>query len=157
MVQKSAIYDQVPEGNILGKVSLDLDQNDSAGTKKFYSFIGSLYYLFKNGSLFVSDELDNSFHPSLLKQFVRIFNDPSVNRAGAQLLFTTHDTNLMQPGILRRDQIYFAEKSFTDETILYSLADLKGIRNNADFARQYLAGFYGALPVLEKYKQDQDK
>jgi hypothetical protein len=76
--------------------------------------------------------------------------------AGAQLLFTSHNTNLLQPDILRRDQIYFTEKSNKDETILYSLADLKGIRNNADFARQYLAGFYGALPMLEGFKQQPD-
>ena len=103
--------------------------------------------------MLISDEIDNNFHPSLLRQFVRFFNDPSINSAGAQLLFTSHDTNLLDPEILRRDQIYFAEKSVKDETILYALSDLKGIRNNADFARQYLAGFYGALPMLEKYKE----
>jgi hypothetical protein len=57
----------------------------------------------------------------------------------------------MNPEIMRRDQFYFTEKSMKDETILYSLADLKGIRNNADFAKQYLAGFYGALPVLRDF------
>ena len=78
-----------------------------------------------------------------------IFNE--LNLKGAQLLFTSHDTNLLNPTILRRDQIYFTEKSIADETILYSLADLKGIRNNTDFARQYLAGFYGALPILQNF------
>lgn len=141
-------------GKATGKVQLDLDKNESAGTKKFYGFIGTLYQMFSRGGVLVSDEIDNNFHPSLLQQFIRFFNDPDINKAGAQLVFTSHDTNLMQPDILRRDQIYFTEKSHADETILYSLADLKGIRNNADFARQYLAGFYGALPLLEKYKQD---
>jgi uncharacterized protein len=55
---------------------------------------------------------------------------------------------LLDPEILRRDQVYFTEKSSKEETVLYALSDLKGIRNNADFARQYLAGFYGALPYL---------
>ncbi|HWK04214.1 MAG TPA: ATP-binding protein [Puia sp.] len=145
-------YDR--EGNFAGSVILDLDRNESAGTRKFYSFIGLLYDLFNNGGLLVSDEIDNNFHPFLLQQFIRFFNDPTINKAGAQLLFTSHDTNLLQPEILRRDQIFFTEKSLSDETILYSLADLKGIRNNADFARQYLAGFYGALPILENYKHD---
>lgn len=139
-------------GNVSGRASLDLDLDESAGTNKFYYYIGKLVKLFAEGGLLVSDEIDNNFHPSLLRQFVRFFNDPSINTAGAQLLFTSHDTNLLDPEILRRDQIYFAEKSIKDETVLYALSDLKGIRNNADFARQYLAGFYGALPLLEKYK-----
>jgi len=141
-------------GNIVSKVQMDLDKNESAGTKKFYAFIGTLHRLFEVGGLLVSDEIDNNFHPSLLQQFVGFFNNPNINKAGAQLLFTSHDTNLLQPEILRRDQIYFTEKSMSDETVLYSLADLKGIRNNADFARQYLAGYYGALPILETYKFD---
>ena len=66
----------------------------------------------------------------------------------------SHDTNLMHPEIMRRDQFYFTEKSATDDTILYSLSDLKGIRNNADFAEQYLTGFYGALPVLSNLLED---
>lgn len=139
-------------GNVAGKAFLDLDLAESAGTRKFYYYIGILVKLFAEGGLLISDEIDNNFHPSLLRQFVRFFNDPLINTAGAQLLFTSHDTNLLDPEILRRDQIYFAEKSIQDETILYALSDLKGIRNNADFARQYLAGFYGALPMLEKYK-----
>ena len=139
-------------GAIAGKASMDLDKYESAGTKKFYYYIGILVNLFEEGGLLISDEIDNNFHPSLLRQFVRFFNDPLINTAGAQLLFTSHDTNLLDPEILRRDQIYFAEKSIQDETVLYALSDLKGIRNNADFARQYLAGFYGALPLLEKYR-----
>jgi AAA15 family ATPase/GTPase len=149
---EKAIFDK--DGKSTGFTELDLDDHESAGTRKFYYNIGMLHQKFLEGGVLISDEIDNNFHPSLLQQFVRFFNDPTVNIAAAQLLFTSHDTNLMQPEILRRDQIYFTEKSVTDETILYSLADLKGIRNNADFARQYLAGFYGALPVLEKYKED---
>ncbi len=80
-----------------------------------------------------------------------MFNNPKINTGNAQLLFTTHDTNLLDPSIMRRDQIYFTEKNEEEATRLYSLADLKGIRNDADFARQYLAGFYGALPVLSDF------
>jgi AAA15 family ATPase/GTPase len=144
---KKAVLDR--SGKAVGDADLDLELNESSGTKKFYYSIGILHQLFQQGGVMVSDEIDNNFHPSLLQEFIRFFNNPTINRAGAQLLFTSHDTNLLNPGILRRDQIYFTEKNITDETILYSLADLKGIRNNADFARQYLAGFYGALPILE--------
>lgn len=150
IVFEKQIYDS--NGLEAGKVTLDLSKNESSGTQKFYNLIGRLYRKFMNGGLIVADEIDNNFHPSLLQQFIHFFNDPELNIKGAQLLFTSHDTNLLNPGILRRDQIYFTEKAIADETVLYSLADLKGIRNTADFARQYLAGFYGALPVLQKFK-----
>lgn len=142
---EKSIYDK--DGKVIGKREMDLDFSESAGTKKRYYYIGLLYQLFTEGGVLISDEIDNNFHPYLLQKFIQYFNDPTINKAGAQLLFTSHDTNLLQPDILRRDQIYFTEKSNREESILYSLADLKGIRNNADFARQYLAGFYGALPV----------
>lgn len=134
----------VPKGSAI----LSLRDNESAGTQKFYSYIGWLYEKFADGGIFISDEIDNNFHPSLLKKLIGLFNDPEINKAGAQLLFTSHDTNLLDPEILRRDQVYFTEKSSKEETVLYALSDLKGIRNNADFARQYLAGFYGAIPYL---------
>lgn len=151
VIVEKHIYNK--DGSISGKASMDFEINESAGTKKFYYYIGTLFKLFSEGGLIVSDEIDNNFHPSLLQRLLRFFNDPAINKAGAQLLFTSHDTNLLHPDILRRDQIYFAEKSSGEETILYSLADLKGIRNNADFARQYLAGLYGALPLLASYKE----
>lgn len=89
--------------------------------------------------------IDRNFHPSFVIKFVKLFNKPKSN---AQLLFTSQDNNLMSPSKMRRDQFYFTEKNEDHSTRLYSLADLKGIRNDTDFARQYLAGYYGAVPVL---------
>ena len=63
----------------------------------------------------------------------------------------------MSPSIMRRDQFYFAEKQSDESTKFYSLADLRGIRNDADFARQYLAGYYGALPVLNSYTEKEEE
>ena len=154
LLQKN-IYDH--EGHVTGATTMLLNEDDSAGTQKFYTYIGWLHQKFQEGGVFISDEIDNNFHPSLLQKLVNYFNNPIINKAGAQLLFTSHDTNLLQPDILRRDQIYFTEKSIFDETILYALSDLKGIRNNADFARQYLSGFYGALPILAKHSSKDDK
>jgi len=139
------------KGEVTGTYELWIDENESSGTRKFYSYIGQLHKLFTEGGILVVDEIDSNFHPSLLLKLISFFNNPELNKANAQLLFTSHDTNLLDPNVLRRDQIYFTEKSLQEATILYSLADLKGIRNNADFARQYLAGLYGALPVLGDY------
>lgn len=142
------------KGEIEGNILMNLDEDESEGTKKFYSYIGRLHQKFEEGGLFISDEIDSNFHPTLLRKLISYFNNPKINKANAQLLFSSHDTNLMYPEIMRRDQFYFTEKSLSDETILYSLSDLKGIRNNADFARQYLAGLYGALPILGNYLEE---
>jgi len=146
------VYDE--KGGIIDNIPMNLEFEESEGTQKFYSFIGKLYNKFENGGLLISDEIDSNFHPSLLQKIISLFNNPLVNKANAQLLFTSHDTNLMHPEILRRDQFYFTEKSSTDATILYALSDLKGFRNDADFAKQYLAGYYGALPVLGNYIEE---
>ncbi|RPD38160.1 AAA family ATPase [Chitinophaga barathri] len=145
------------KGEIAGKASMSLDGEESAGTQKFYSYIGHLHSIFEKGGIFISDEIDSNFHPSLLRKLISLFQNSDVNKANAQLLFTSHDTNLMSPDYMRRDQFYFTEKTIFEETHLYSLSDLKGIRNNADFARQYLAGFYGALPQLGNYLEDTDQ
>lgn len=134
-------------------IRLNLKNSESEGTKKLFDLAGLLITAFKIpiGGIIILDELDSNFHPSLIIKLIEMFNNPAINKAGVQLLFTSHDTNLLSPSIMRRDQFYFAEKDENDATRLYSLADLKGIRNDADFARQYLAGFYGAVPLLSDY------
>lgn len=137
-------------------VSMNLEYRESAGNKKIFDLAGILLAAFitkKYPRLIVIDEIDSNFHPSLLIKLIGMFNNPKINKANSQLLFTSHDTNLMSPSIMRRDQFYFAEKQEDEFTRLYSLADLRGIRNDADFAKQYLAGYYGALPVLNDYTE----
>ncbi|MBW8683324.1 AAA family ATPase [Chitinophaga rhizophila] len=149
------VYDN--EGKVVGQRKLNLVRDESQGSRKYYRYIGRLISKFENGGLFVSDEIDNNFHPSLLKKLISLFQNKEINKANAQLLFTSHDTNLMSPDYMRRDQFYFAEKTLLEDTRLYSLSDLKGIRNNADFARQYLSGAYGALPILGNYLEETEK
>lgn len=137
-------------------VSMNLEYRESAGNKKIFDLAGILLAAFitkKYPRLIVIDEIDSNFHPSLLIKLIKMFNNPKINKNNSQLLFTSHDTNLMSPSIMRRDQFYFAEKQEDESTRLYSLADLRGIRNDADFAKQYLAGYYGALPVLNDYTE----
>lgn len=139
--------------NKLKSIKLNLKNNESSGTQKMFDLAGLLLRVFNNDNqcFILLDEIDSHFHPALLISLVNLFNNPEVNKSKSQLLFTSHDTNLMSPSIMRRDQFYFTEKTASNSTHLYSLGDLKGIRNDADFAKQYLAGFYGALPHLEKY------
>jgi AAA15 family ATPase/GTPase len=132
-------------------VILNLNKNESSGTQKLFYLAGLILRAFrsKTAAFIILDEIDSNFHPALLIKFIKLFNTPSFNKSNSQLLFTSHDTNLMSPSIMRRDQFYFAEKQENESTRLYSLSDLKGIRNDADFAKQYLAGYYGALPILD--------
>lgn len=137
-------------------LSMNLEYRESAGNKKIFDLAGVLLMAFNMENtpfLIVIDEIDSNFHPSLLIKLIEMFNNPKINKNNSQLLFTSHDTNLMSPSIMRRDQFYFAEKQEDESTRLYSLADLRGIRNDADFAKQYLAGYYGALPVLNDYTE----
>jgi AAA15 family ATPase/GTPase len=138
------------------EVELNLENNESDGTRKIFDLAGLIYVAFNmaKGGLIIIDEIDSNFHPSLLRKLIEMFNNPDVNKTNTQLLFTSHDTNLMTPNLMRRDQFYLAEKKLDESTRLYSLADLRGIRNTADFAKEYLAGMYGALPVLEDFKSE---
>jgi len=142
--------------NKLFDVRLNLKNNESDGTKKLFDIGGLLLRAFNLhlSGFIIIDEIDSDFHPSLLIKVIQLFNDPLINKSNSQLLFTSHDTNLMSPSIMRRDQFYFTEKNEDNSTKLFSLADLKGIRNDADFATQYLAGFYGAIPILEDYSNE---
>lgn len=144
--------------NELVGVNLNLNKNESSGTQKLFDLAGLILRAFSlpKAAMIIIDEIDSNFHPYLLIKLIEFFNNPSINKSNSQLLFTSHDTNLMSPAIMRRDQFYFTEKNEDNSTRLYSLADLKGIRNDADFAKQYLAGFYGALPILEDYSQIKD-
>jgi uncharacterized protein len=138
------------------KVTLNMEDNESEGTKKLFDLAGLLLHAFniEKSGLIILDEIDSNFHPSLLIKLISLFNDRDINKSNTQLLFTSHDTNLLDSSIMRRDQFYIAEKENNDGTRLYSLAELKGIRNDADFAKQYLAGFYGGKPLLSEFLND---
>lgn len=149
---KPAIFDENKN------ITLNMQENESDGTKKLFDLAGLLLFAFNSdvSILIILDEIDSNFHPSLLTRLINLFNDPIVNKSNAQLLFTSHDTNLMNPSVMRRDQFYFAEKEKDEGTRLYSLAELKGIRNDADFAKQYLAGFYGGVPVISEFLNEKN-
>jgi AAA15 family ATPase/GTPase len=95
------------------------------------------------------DELDASLHPLLAIHLIQLFGDKSLNPKGAQLIFNTHDTNLLSSGILRRDQIWFAEKKQDGSSQIYPLTDFKP-RKEENLANGYLQGRYGAIPFLNQ-------
>lgn len=136
--------------NLVGKVNLSLDDDESFGTRKFFALTGPVLDSLENGHTLVIDELDSKLHPNLVCKIVSLFNSKEKNPKNAQLLFNTHDTNLLSSGLFRRDQVWFTEKNKFGEGKLYSLADFKSddVRKNDPFEDNYIRGKYGAVPYL---------
>lgn len=105
--------------------------------------------VFEHGKTLVVDELDASLHSFLVQYLVDLFHDPEINSKNAQLVFSTHDTNLLSLDTFRRDQIYFVEKNIeTAESSVYSLDEFS-VRKVENIERGYLLGRYGAIPFLQ--------
>jgi hypothetical protein len=135
--------------HMAGEVRAEFDYADeSQGTQKLYALAGPILDIIENGYLLVIDELDRSLHPLLVRQIVQTFQDPAINTRGAQLLFTTHDTSLLDATLLRRDQIWFAEKTEEQASQIAPLTDFSPRKDEA-FERGYLGGRYGGVPVLD--------
>jgi len=140
-------------GDHIFDAAFDLDNMESEGTKKMFDYSGVILRSLTEGKTLVLDEFDARLHPLLTKKLVELFNSPTLNKNKAQLIFVTHDTNLLDNTLLRRDQIYFTEKNSKSETELYSLADFKGIRNDASYEKDYIKGKYGAIPFLGDFEK----
>lgn len=124
--------------------------DESEGTKKFFALAGPILEALENGFSLIIDELDSKLHPNLVCKIIALFNSKEWNKKNAQLIFNTHDTNLLSSGLFRRDQIWFTEKNKYGEAKLYSLADFKSddVRKNESFEENYIRGKYGAVPFL---------
>lgn len=123
---------------------------ESDGTNSYFKLVGIVKNVLDKGDLLVADEMDAHLHPLLMKHLVMLFNSETYNPNGAQLIFTSHNTNLLDLDVFRRDQIWFTEK---DEkcvaTDLFSLYDFS-VRKDAKVEKGYLIGRYGAIPFIKE-------
>lgn len=131
-------------------VVFSMDGDESSGTRKFFALTGPILDVLENGFTLIVDELDSKLHPNLVCKIVSLFNSKEFNKKNAQLIFNTHDTNLLSSGLFRRDQIWFTDKNKYGEAKLYSLADFKSdeVRKTEPFEENYIRGKYGAVPFL---------
>ena len=142
-------------------VFFDLDVNESEGTRRLFALAGLLIDTLKQGKILFIDEFDSSIHPLITCAVINLFNSKDTNPKNAQIIFITHDTNLLSHKIFRRDQVWFAEKDEQGSTHLYSLAEykippeedskedtFKKVRNDASFEDNYIHGKYGAIPFI---------
>jgi hypothetical protein len=130
-------------------VRFDFLEAESNGTQRFFALAGLWLDALDQGALLVIDELDCSMHPSLTWKLVELFQTGDANPNGAQLVFSTHDSTLMDLELFRRDQIWIVEKDRAGASRLSSLYDFEEKpRNNEAVQRRYLAGRYGGVPVF---------
>ena len=123
-------------------------QEESEGTITIFMLAPVLAKVFATGSVLCVDEIETHFHPDLVAYLVGLFHNPQLNTHQAQLLFTTHDVDMMDLDFLRRDQFYFTQKDgATGETELYSLAEFS-VRKSENIRKAYLAGRFGAVPTV---------
>lgn len=135
-----------------GQESVWFDRRfESQGTLRLLGYSGPLLDAFEHGKLLVVDEFDTSLHPLLTRYLLGLVHNPSLSSRGAQLWMTTHDTSLLDPDLLRRDQIWFIEKNPEQASQLYSLTEFSPRKNEA-LERGYLLGRYGALPFLAELR-----
>jgi uncharacterized protein len=121
--------------------------DESEGTQRLYGLIAPVLDCLRDGRVLVVDELDSSLHTLLVRRLITMFQTPELNPHGAQLIFSTHDTSLLDHTLFRRDQIWFTEKDADQATRLYPLTDFSPRKQEA-WERGYLAGRYGAVPFF---------
>jgi len=146
--KKYNAYKFSPNGN---SVEFSLYRDESAGTQKFFALTGHILEALDKGYILVIDELDSKLHPNLVRAIVSLFNSKEINSKNAQLIFNTHDTNLLNESLFREDQIWFVEKNRYGEAKIYSKADFEPSENigkSDNLEKNYLDGRYGAIPFL---------
>ena len=125
--------------------------NESEGTKKLFEMAPCIFEAFANETPLIIDEFDARFHPLLTREIIKLFN--SKQNKAPQLVFTTHDTNLLDSKLFRKDQIDFVEKDSFSSSHLYSLIEFKGVKNSINFENDYIKGKFGAVPYLGDFSK----
>ncbi|EAI7741557.1 ATP-binding protein [Campylobacter coli] len=130
-------------------VTFDMETSESQGTQKFFKLIGPWVEALEQGYTIVVDELNTHLHPLMTKFLVNLFHNENLNKSNAQLIFTTHDTSILNQDVFRRDQIWFCEKQ-NKATKLYPLSDFKVRKDKTNLENDYLLGRFGALPYFKE-------
>lgn len=148
-VKISTLHEIVNEDGQVNRYDLELS-NESLGTQSLFFFSPILKEAFENGKTIIVDEIDKSLHPLLVESIIKLFHNPQINKSNAQLIFNTHDTNLLSLDIFRKDQIWFVEKEVKNAaTDIYPLDDFS-IRKTQNIQKGYLNGRYGAIPFISE-------
>jgi len=126
--------------------------DESSGTQILFHSAGAWLNVLANGEVLLFDEIDKSLHPRLTRFLIEHFHSSDTNRKNAQLIFTTHNTSLLDLELFRRDQIWFVTKQKNSSSNLYPLTDFKP-RGDEVIEKWYMRGKYGAIPFLGESKK----
>ncbi len=132
---------------VYDKFETDLMSEESRGIKKLFEIICPMIDILSKGKILLCDEIETGLHESIVHYIIETFNKAKIGEF-AQLIFTTHDTSLLDPKIFRRDQIWFTQLDNERGTDLYSLLEIKNVRKNENLIKGYIEGKYGAIPML---------
>lgn len=143
----------VHQGNDGKPVVFDLE-DESDGTQKLFAFAGPWIDALANGFVLFIDELHDNLHPRLVQFLVQLFHNPTTNPHNAQLVFSTHETSILNQDVFRRDQIWFFEKGQQQASTLYPLTDFSPRKGRENLELAYLSGRYGALPFIRSLKKE---
>ena len=142
-------YHDIAKNESVERYKLDLTE-ESLGTVQMFRYSALLYFVFREGRALFIDEIDKSLHPLLVEHLFKLFKNKAVNPHNAQLIATTHDTNLLNLKLFRRDDIWFTERNYeTGSTEMYSLSDFSP-RKEENIEKAYLLGRFGAIPFIKE-------
>ncbi len=128
---------------------VDLVSEESEGIKKLFQLICPIIDILDSGKILICDEIESSLHESVVFQIIQLFMNYKKD-AFAQLVFSTHDTSLLDSDLFRRDQVWFTQLKEDRSTDLYSLTEIRNVRKTENIAKGYISGKYGAIPMLNK-------
>lgn len=148
LLSKHNIYDS--EGMIVDSKLFDVEGFESSGTRVFLSLAGPIITVLEKGGILVIDEADALLHPLVTKYLIELFNN--IENTNSQLIITSHNSNILDQELLRRDQIWFVEKDELEISHLTALSEYKFngsvVRSDERYAKNYLKGKYGAIPYV---------
>ena len=130
-----------------------LFDDESYGTRQLFVLGGKVLQSLESGMPLLVDEMDTGFHTYISSLILDLYRNKRINKKNAQLIITTHDINLLDENSLRKDQVWFCEKSKEGASELFSLADFEGVCENTPFAEWYMANKFGALPNIKSLEK----
>ena len=151
-VEVTSLHGLYKDGEGIGKTDLPLKE-ESFGTRALFIIGCHILQALQNGSPFFIDEMDSGLHSYITRLIVDIFRNERINKNNAQLIFTTHDVNLLDQNSIRKDQIWFTEKDKYGVSEMFTLSDFEDVREDTLFAKWYMNNKFGGVPSLQSLEK----
>ena len=151
-VEVTSLHGLYKDGEGIGKTDLPL-REESFGTRALFIIGCHILQALQNGSPFFIDEMDSGLHSYITRLIVDIFRNERINKNNAQLIFTTHDVNLLDQNSIRKDQIWFTEKDKYGVSEMFTLSDFEDVREETLFAKWYMNNKFGGVPSLQSLEK----